>query len=116
MLNHGGIPPAMIQRVTNASSFCALLDETSAVISSANFACVLEVALDRATSILFEGLEKNVFVSTEYEGSSGDVKLRLAGLLPGLARWCHLALSALPNELVDVSQCLCDYLALCVCV
>lgn len=32
----------------------------------------------------------------------GEVKLRLAALLPGLARWSHLAINGLPNELVDV--------------
>ncbi|KAH7920033.1 hypothetical protein BV22DRAFT_1199197 [Leucogyrophana mollusca] len=30
-----------------------------------------------------------------------EVKVRLAGLLPGLARWSQLALNGLPNELVD---------------
>ena len=32
-----------------------------------------------------------------------EVKVRLAGVLPGLARWSQLALNAVPNELVDVS-------------
>ena len=27
---------------------------------------------------------------------------RLAGLLPGIARWCHTALYGLPNEVVEV--------------
>ena len=36
------------------------------------------------------------------EDESGEVKMRLAGMLPGLARWSALALNGLPNELVDV--------------
>lgn len=65
---------------------------------------MLEVCLDRATGVLFDGLERNVFVDSTGEGASGpDVLLRLAGMLPGLARWSRLALHGLPNELVEVS-------------
>jgi len=70
------------------------------VIKSPDFAHVLEACLDRATSVLFEGLEKNVFVSSECVPGE-EVRIRLAGMLPGLARWSRLALHGLPNELVD---------------
>lgn len=61
--------------------------------------------------VLFDGLQKNVFVDPDMSvdglgvgfGGEDSVRLRLAGLLPGLARWSHLALNSLPNELVDVS-------------
>ncbi|KAF8153378.1 Peroxin-3-domain-containing protein [Crassisporium funariophilum] len=84
--------------------FNALLSETRSILASADFARVLEVALDRATEVLFLGLEKNVFVDTATpdEGIVGEeVRIRLAGLLPGLTRWSELALAGLPNELVD---------------
>jgi peroxin-3 len=68
--------------------------------------------LDRAIEVLFEGLEKNVFgqdaatadVAGRKDGAVGvEVeRIRLAGLLPGLARWSQLALNGLPNELIDV--------------
>ena len=61
---------------------------------------VLERCLDSGTEVLLEGLKKNVFAGEEDE--SGEVKMRLAGMLPGLARWSALALNGLPNELVDV--------------
>jgi peroxin-3 len=63
--------------------------------------------LDRATAILFEGLEENVFVESivDNSASGGELKFRLVGLLPGLARWSHLALNRLPNALVDVRLC-----------
>jgi hypothetical protein len=32
----------------------------------------------------------------------GEVRLKLAALLPGMARWSHLALNGLLNELVNV--------------
>lgn len=84
--------------------FVDLLTETHAIISSTDFAHVLEVCLDRATEILFTGLEKSVFLSTDPQPAPGEpVRIRLAGLLPGLARWSQLALNGLPNELVDVS-------------
>jgi len=59
--------------------------------------------------VLFEGLEKNVFgrdaAAADVEDGAVGVeveRIRLAGLLPGLARWSQLALNGLPNELVDV--------------
>lgn len=56
--------------------------------------------------MLFEGLERNVFVdtATAEDGTTPveEVRIRLAGLLPGLARWSSLALNGLPNEMVDV--------------
>ncbi|KAJ3510473.1 hypothetical protein NLJ89_g4654 [Agrocybe chaxingu] len=84
--------------------FASLMSETRSVLASRDFACVLEVCLDRATAVLFDGLEKNVFIpsgSIAGIGSGEEVRIRLAGLLPSLARWSQLALDGLPNELVD---------------
>ncbi|KAG6867655.1 hypothetical protein C0993_012674 [Termitomyces sp. T159_Od127] len=94
-------------------AFLSLLDETRSIINSSDFACVLESCLDRATEVLFAGLEKSVFVSSEPNLPPGEpVRIRLADLLPGLSRWSHLALDALPNELVDVSRlCYLDFSA-----
>ncbi len=77
-----------------------LLEETRDLLTSSNFSLVLERALDRATSLLFDGLSQNVFV--DQEGEESEVRLRTASVLPGLARWSSLALNGLPNELVDV--------------
>ena len=65
---------------------------------------MLELCLDRATETLFDGLHQNVFVESgrRVDETGQELRLRLAGLLPGLARWSHLALNGLPNELVDV--------------
>jgi peroxin-3 len=109
VLSQGGVTPASIQHATTTRAFRMLVDETHELLSSANFARVLDVALDRAVGVLFQGLEKNVFGESKLtnEGGpagAGEVKLRLAGLLPALARWCHLALNALPNDLVDVRR------------
>ncbi|KII91963.1 hypothetical protein PLICRDRAFT_173744 [Plicaturopsis crispa FD-325 SS-3] len=83
-------------------AFSALLGTTHSFLASSDFQLVLEVCLDRATGVLFDGLERNVFVDSTGEGASGpDVLLRLAGMLPGLARWSRLALHGLPNELVE---------------
>ncbi|KAF8480273.1 Peroxin-3, partial [Russula ochroleuca] len=98
LLTQGGFPPA--HNDTHEPAFMALLEETRDQLTSSNFALVLERALDRATSLLFDGLTQNVFVGQEEEG--GEVRLRTASVLPGLARWSSLALNGLPNELVDV--------------
>ena len=87
--------------------FASLIKETRNVLSSADFARVLEVCLDRATDVMFDGLENNVFKpSGSFAGEDriDEVRIRLAGLLPGLAKWSHLALNGLPNELIDVSD------------
>lgn len=103
------LPPTHIQ--DQDPGFTALIEETRGIISSPDFASVLETCLDRATQVLFVGLEKNVFVDTATatvedgtipgEEEEGEVRIRLAGLLPGLARWSSLALNGLPNELAD---------------
>lgn len=83
--------------------FMALVEETRAIITSPDFEHVLEACLDCATAVLFEGLEKSVFVAGEGVPAEEEVRIRLAGLLPGLAKWSRLTLRGLPNELVDVS-------------
>jgi peroxin-3 len=98
LLTRGGFPPA--HNDTHEPAFMALLEETRDLLTSSNFALVLERALDRATSVLFDGLSQNVFVGEE--GEEGEVRLRTASVLPGLVRWSSLALNGLPNELVDV--------------
>jgi peroxin-3 len=104
VLMQGGISQSLAMR--SSPVFDSLLKETRSLLLSPDFSVVLEVCLDRATEILFNGLQKNVFMegrSITSEGESGEeTKLRLAGLLPGMARWSHLALHGLPNELVDV--------------
>lgn len=103
VLTQGGIPARI---ATDADpKFHSLLSETRAHLGSASFHRVLEVCLDQATEILFSGLQKHVFGSASLPSGLGDdqeVRERLAAMLPGLARWCHLALEGLPNELVDV--------------
>ena len=95
-------PPAPQHAELLDAPFLALLVETRAILTGADFAHVLEGSLDCATAVLFESLEQNVF-APEAPSADGDVRIRLAGLLPGLARWSQLALDGLPNELVDVS-------------
>jgi len=97
LLTRGGFPPA--HNDTHEPAFMSLLEETRDLLTSSDFAVVLERALDRATGLLFDGLTKNVFVGEE--GEEGEVKLRTASVLPGLARCSSLALNGLPNELVD---------------
>ncbi|KAH9985630.1 Peroxin-3 [Russula compacta] len=96
LLTRGGFPPAYSD--THELAFTALLEETRDLLTSSDFAIALERALDRATDLLFDGLSQNVFTAKEGEG---EVQLRVASVLPGLARWSSLALNGLPNELLD---------------
>ncbi|KAI9567620.1 Peroxin-3-domain-containing protein [Boletus coccyginus] len=105
--------------------FNALLAQTRRYLAGPDFAYALGCALDRATGVLMDGLRARVFVDSasavnvpnaeeaqarsrtgDAEGgasseSKDEVKIRLAGLLPSLARWSQLAFNATPNELVD---------------
>ncbi|KAG1831685.1 Peroxin-3-domain-containing protein [Suillus subalutaceus] len=103
----------------NDPIFSSLLSQTRAYLAGPDFAYALSAALDRATVVLVDGLRAKVFVDSNTanvpEGLSAtnpidltveeemkeEIKIRLAGLLPGLARWSQLALNAVPNELVD---------------
>jgi peroxin-3 len=63
-----------------------------------------KVFVDSNTTNDPEGLSAtNPIDLTVEEETKEEIKIRLAGLLPGLARWSQLALNAVPNELVDVS-------------
>ncbi|KAK7005924.1 Peroxin-3 [Favolaschia claudopus] len=108
VLTQGGyaspLPPPPISSSSERDPFSTLLEETHTTISSPDFACVLEACLDRATEVLINSVENAVFANanaTEPAVPGEEVRIRLAGLLPGLARWSHLALNGLPNELVD---------------
>ncbi|KAJ7071941.1 Peroxin-3 [Mycena amicta] len=93
------LPPASTQE---EDPFTTLLDETRAIICSPDFAYVFEACLDRATDVLLSSVENAVFAPSADTVTPGEeVRIRLAGLLPGLARWSDLALNGLPNELID---------------
>ncbi|KAH8102100.1 Peroxin-3 [Cristinia sonorae] len=106
VLTQGGIDSRLA--AAPDATFQGLLSEIRTHLASSNLERVLEVCLDQATETLFNGLEKNVFFeqSVGLDAPSGlglvpESRVRLAGMLPGLARWCHLALEGLPNELID---------------
>ncbi|KAG2363067.1 Peroxin-3-domain-containing protein [Suillus spraguei] len=113
-------PPTSQPRAEfNDPIFSSLLTQTRAYLAGLDFAYALSAALDRATVVLVDGLRAKVFVDsntpnvpeglsatnpidlTVEEETKEEIKIRLAGLLPGLARWSQLALNAVPNELVD---------------
>ncbi|KAI0672191.1 Peroxin-3 [Trametes maxima] len=102
VLTQGGIPSRLA--TAHDPKFDVFLDETRSHIASASFDRVLEACLDSAMDVLSRGVDKNVFGShSEQEDviPGQEPRERLAAMLPGLARWCHLALEGLPNELVD---------------
>ncbi|KZV95819.1 hypothetical protein EXIGLDRAFT_834094 [Exidia glandulosa HHB12029] len=94
-----------------------LLSETRTRLASADFTLVLRAALEAsAEGTLLASLERELFQPETGEdaehqlqsafgpplGSSSRRRtVRLASLLPGVARWAHGALGGYPNELVD---------------
>ena len=102
ILVQGGISQMSATRPSPA--FDKLLEETRSLLQSPDFSIVLESCLDRATEMLFKSIKETIFVQGESSvgEDSTPLQLRLASLLPGMARWSHLAFHGLPNELVDV--------------
>ena len=101
VLVQGGLPYHLTS--VDDPAFLHLIDETRAFVSSADFGRVLETSLNHATDMLFEGLRRTVFTDNlSSVDTPGGEKVRLAGLLPGVARWCHSAIHGTPNELVEV--------------
>jgi peroxin-3 len=87
-------------------AFRTLLDETKDFLTSRDFEIVLEKSIDWALDQFVNGMKREVFgEDTPAEGDEPPTqnKLRFAALLPGVTRWSHLAVNAIPNELVEVS-------------
>lgn len=99
VLTQGGIP--LRSATAPDARFHQLVTETHTYLHSASCARVLEVCLDRATEVLDVGIQQHVFGRSDATIPGEEGRERLAGMLPGLARWCHLALEGLPNVLVD---------------
>ena len=104
----GGIPQISAMRASPA--FDRLLEETRSLLQSPDFSIVLESCLDRATEMLFKSIKDTIFVEdgSSVDGDGAPLQLRLASLLPGMARWSHSAFNGLPNELVDVRKLHCS--------
>ncbi|KAF9652274.1 hypothetical protein BDM02DRAFT_3153748 [Thelephora ganbajun] len=101
ILMQGGISQMSAMRASPA--FDRLLEETRSLLQSPDFSIVLESCLDLATDILFRSIKDTIFIQggSSVDENGAPLQLRLAGLLPGMARWSHLAFNGLPNELVD---------------
>ncbi|KAF8688663.1 Peroxin-3, partial [Rhizoctonia solani] len=80
-----------------------LLSATRDHISSADFAIALRKCIDLGTIAMKDGLirsgEFGEIANTNPD--SEGAKVKLAALLPGVARWTHLALNGVPNEIIE---------------
>jgi peroxin-3 len=82
----------------------SLIKETVTYVTSADFGTVFGACLDRVTDILIQGLREGVFEGGQEDDDSKVEKhsVRLAAMLPAVARWSHLAVNGIPNPLVEV--------------
>lgn len=82
----------------------SLIEDTISFVNSAEFNTVFGACLDRGTEVLIKGLREGVFEGGQ-EADDGKLEtdgVRLAAMLPGVARWSHLAVNGFPNLLVEV--------------
>ncbi|EUC61530.1 peroxin-3 protein [Rhizoctonia solani AG-3 Rhs1AP] len=80
-----------------------LLSASRTHISSADFAIALRKCLDFGTIAMKDGLIRSGEFGETANTSADDesAKVKLAALLPGVARWTHLALNGVPNEIIE---------------
>jgi len=86
-------PPSSLAHVLESTSLppqthIPLLHETRAWLASADARHTLRGMLGQGFAALAEGVV-------------GEERQRLAAALPGVARWCHLAVNGYPNALID---------------
>ncbi|PPQ65087.1 hypothetical protein CVT24_003041 [Panaeolus cyanescens] len=93
-------PPVPPLHLLNDPPFNALLEETRSVLMSEDFLKVLEVVLDRATEAFMANIERDLYGIGRGDLPSEE-RIRLAGLLPGLAKWSREVMLQLPNNLID---------------
>ncbi|KAG9083541.1 peroxin [Ceratobasidium sp. UAMH 11750] len=81
-----------------------LLTASHAHIVSADFALALRRCVDLGSIAMRDGLMRSgEFGEAAASGAASDEgdKVKLAALLPGVARWTHLALNGVPNEIIE---------------
>ncbi|KAJ1301311.1 hypothetical protein OPQ81_003713 [Rhizoctonia solani] len=80
-----------------------LLTASHTHISSADFAIALRKCLDLGTIAMKDGLIRSgEFGETTNAGTDDEgPRVKLAALLPGVARWTHLTLNGVPNEIIE---------------
>lgn len=106
MLLQGGLSSADARLDVPTRS---LIEDTISFINSDEFNTVFGVCLDRGTDVLIQGLREGVFEGGQEEddGKLETDGVRLAAMLPAVARWSHLAVNGIPNELVEVRFFMC---------
>lgn len=99
VLLQGGLSPADAHL---DAPLRGLIRSACEYISSADFNVVLRVCMDRGSDVLMRGLREEVFDEREEVGEEGEAEtVRLAAVLPAVARWAHLAVNGIPNEVVE---------------
>ncbi|KAG8902808.1 hypothetical protein FRB99_004107 [Tulasnella sp. 403] len=82
------------------------MDQSKTLIQSKDFELVLNKALGFSIDLFMDYMEQNVIPVPEKaeEGEEGRVeegRIRLAAMLPGVARWSHTAVMGMPNALIE---------------
>ncbi|KAF8310422.1 hypothetical protein DL93DRAFT_2084612 [Clavulina sp. PMI_390] len=121
VLLQGGIPSSSAHIDAKTSpGLRSLIASACAYVSSADFGVVLGACVDRASRVLVRGVGEEVFdvggdgstsgwrgrgIVELQEGDEDEEdrprKVRLAAMLPAVTRWSHLAVSGIPNEVLE---------------
>lgn len=86
----------------------SLIAATCEAAGSADFGVVLGLGMDRGTEVLVRALREDVYEGggEDYNEETGSglerASVRLAAVLPAVARWAHVAVHGMPNELIEV--------------
>ncbi|KAG8987865.1 peroxin, partial [Tulasnella sp. 427] len=107
----GGLSPEHVLSSLRDTAFRTLMDDTRVLLNGQDFGVVFDKAMDWSVDWLVERVQRDVFECTPEEQKEGEQdeegkdreekKVKLAALLPGVARLSHTLVNSMPNELIE---------------
>ncbi|KAG8903511.1 peroxin, partial [Tulasnella sp. 417] len=101
----GGLSPEQVLSSLRDSAFRTLMDDTRGLLNGQDFGVVFEKAMDWGVDWLLERIQREMFDTRCEDQGEGDEKeekrVKLAALLPGVARLSHTLVNSMPNEHIE---------------
>lgn len=101
----GGLPPDQVLSNLGDIAFRTLMDDTRQLLNGQEFGVVFDKAMDWGVDWFLERVQREMFESGHEEQREGEEKevkkVKLAAMLPGVARLSHTLVNSMPNELIE---------------
>ncbi|KAG9042770.1 peroxin, partial [Tulasnella sp. UAMH 9824] len=101
----GGLSAEHVLSSLRDGAFRTLMDDTRVLLNGQDFAVVFEKAMDWGVDWFLERVQREMFDIRCEDQGEGDEKeekrVKLAAMLPGVARLSHTLVNSMPNELIE---------------